>query len=103
MHKKAMYLMLVVLALTLAAAAFAQEATLYDAWKGSEGKRGTLKHQDGECEYVFTLEEYGEQVIVYVGRDYVEFALYTKEKGERRTHRLVPMSRLALRRSRLSP
>ena len=102
MHKKALYLMLVVLALTLAAAASAQEETLYDAWKGSEGKRGTLKHQDGECEYIFTLEENGEQMISRVGRDYVEFARFTKEKGERRTHRIVPMSRVVLRRSRLS-
>ena len=102
MHKKALYLMLVALALTLAAPAFSQEETLYDAWKAAEGKRGTLKHQDGQCEYVFTLEDNGEQMIFRVGRDYVEFARFTREKGERRTHRLVHLSRVALRRSRLS-
>ncbi|HYC90768.1 MAG TPA: hypothetical protein VEO54_16240 [Thermoanaerobaculia bacterium] len=102
MHKKALYSLLVALALTLAATASGQEETFYESWKASEGKRGTLKHQDGDCEYIFTLDDAGEQMIARVGRDYVEFARFTREKGERRTHRLVPMSRLVMRRSRLS-
>lgn len=101
MHKKPVYAVLLVLAMAFAATAAAQEQNLYDAWKAAEGQRGTLKQEEGG--YVYSLEEQGAMVIVYVGRDYVDFAHYTRAKGERRTHRLIPISRLVMRRSRLAP
>jgi hypothetical protein len=101
MHRKSVYAVLLVLAMAFAATAAAQEQTLYDAWKAAEGQRGTLKQEEGG--YVYSIDDEGTMVIAYVGRDYVDFARYTKAKGERLTHRLIPISRLVLRRSRLSP
>ncbi|HYK02188.1 MAG TPA: hypothetical protein VE974_10560 [Thermoanaerobaculia bacterium] len=100
MHKKSIYAMLLVLTMAFAATAAAQE-DLYSVWKAAEGERGTLKNEEGTP--VFTIEAEGPMLIIKVGRDYVEFARYTKQKGERRTHRTVPMERLVLRRSRLTP
>jgi hypothetical protein len=101
MQKKSVYAMLLVLTMAFAATAAAQEDSLYSVWKAAEGERGSLKNEEGTP--VFTVEAEGAMVIVHVGRDYVEFARYTKQKGERRTHRTVPMSRLVLRRSKLAP
>jgi hypothetical protein len=101
MHRKITYAMLLVLAMAFAATAAAQDDTLYTVWKAAEGERGTFKNEEGTP--VFTVEAEGPMMIAHVGRDYVEFARYTKQKGERRTHRTVPMSRLILRRSKLAP
>ncbi|HEX2832581.1 MAG TPA: hypothetical protein VHW00_06180 [Thermoanaerobaculia bacterium] len=107
MQKKSLYAMVVILALTFAATLSAQqppvaEPTMADVWKHAVGKRGTIQHTDGSCEYVYTVEDKGEMVIVFVGQDYVDFARFTTEKGERLTHRLIPMSKLVMRRSRLT-
>lgn len=102
MQKKSLYAMVVILALTFAATLSAQEQTFAEAWKNAVGKRGTIQHTDGSSEYVYTIEDKGEMVIVFVGQDYVDFARFTTEKGERRTHRLIPMSKLVMRRSRLT-
>lgn len=101
MHKKTIItVLLLVLAMAFAATAAGQES-LYDVWKSVEGQRGTLKNEEGTP--VYTVEEGGTMVIVRVGRDYVEFARHTTAKGERRTHRTVPMEKLILRRSKLAP
>ncbi|MEA2463152.1 MAG: hypothetical protein QOJ98_899 [Acidobacteriota bacterium] len=93
--------MLLVLAMAFAAAAAAQEDSLYSVWKAAEGERGTFKNEEGTP--VFTIDTEGPMMIAHVGRDYVELARFTKQKGERRTHRTVPMSRMILRRSKLAP
>lgn len=95
-----MYAVVLALAMTFAAAAAGQEDSYASVWKSVEGKRGTLKQEHGEN--VFTLDDAGGMVIVHVGRDYAEFARFTREKGERRTHRFIPLSRLVLRQSRLT-
>lgn len=101
MHKKFIYAVLLVLTMAFAATAAAQEDSLYSVWKAAEGERGTFKNEEGTP--VFTVDAAGPMTIAHVGRDYVEFARYTKQKGERRTHRFVPMSRVILRRSKLAP
>jgi hypothetical protein len=101
MRKKAGFVLLLVLTMAFAVAAAAQEDSLYSVWKAAEGERGALKNEEGA--HVFTLDAEGTMVILHVGRDYVEIARYTKVKGERRTHRFVPMAHLVLRRSKLVP
>ena len=100
MRKKVGFVLLLVLAMAFAATAAAQEDSLYSVWKAAEGERGALKNEEGA--HVFTLDAEGPMVILHVGRDYVELALF-KKKGERRTHRFVPLSQMVLRQSKLVP
>jgi hypothetical protein len=99
MRKTIQLALFTIVFLALAPAATAQEDSYYDAWRSVSGQRGTLKEEHGAV--VFTVDAQGPIMVAHVGRDYVDFARFTRTKGERRTHRLVPLTRLVLRRSRV--
>jgi hypothetical protein len=101
MHRKYTYAVLLMMAMAFAASAAAQDDSLYGVWKAAEGERGTFKSEEGTP--VFTIDAEGPMQILHVGRDYVELVRYSKLKGERRTHRFVPLSQMVLRRSKLVP